>query len=391
MDGSVLMEGYVSPWMNEDLAIFRDQVRRFFEREMVPHVEKWRKQHRVDREAWLKAGEAGILCASIPEAYGGAGGNLAYEAVIAEEAARTGVGSGFGAGNGVHSAICAHYILAYGTEEQKLRWLPKMASGEMICAVAMTEPGTGSDLQAIRTTARREGDHFLISGQKTFITNGQNADLVIVVAKTDKDGGAHGISLIVVEVNDAPGFRRGRNLEKIGMADQDTSELFFDDVKVPVGNLLGGLEGQGFMQLMQQLGWERVSCALGAVVCMEMAVKETVKYTKERKAFGKPIIHFQNTQFKLAECKTAAVAARIFIDHVMVRQLDGTLDPITSAMVKWWCTEQNSKVVDECLQLHGGYGYMMEYPIARMWTDTRVQKIFAGTNEIMKMIIGRTL
>ena len=391
MDGGVLMDGYVSPWMNEDLAIFRDQVRRFFEREMVPHVEKWRKQHRVDREAWLKAGEAGILCASIPEEYGGAGGTLAYEAVITEEAARTGVGSGFGAGNGVHSAICAHYILAYGTEEQKQRWLHPMARGEMICAVAMTEPGTGSDLQAIRTTARREGDYFLISGQKTFITNGQNADLVIVVAKTDKDGGAHGISLIVVEVNDAPGFRRGRNLEKIGMADQDTSELFFDDVKVPVGNLLGGLEGQGFMQLMQQLGWERVSCALGAVVCMEMAVKETVKYTKERKAFGKPIIHFQNTQFKLAECKTAAVAARIFIDNVMVRQLDGTLDPVTSAMVKWWCTEQNSKVVDECLQLHGGYGYMMEYPIARMWTDTRVQKIFAGTNEIMKMIIGRTL
>ncbi|WP_233559788.1 acyl-CoA dehydrogenase family protein [Oleomonas cavernae] len=391
MDGSVLMEGYVSPWMNEDLAIFRDQVRRFFEREMVPHVEKWRKQHRVDREAWLKAGEAGILCASIPEEYGGAGGTLAYEAVIAEEAARTGVGSGFGAGNGVHSAICAHYILAYGTEEQKQRWLPKMASGEMICAVAMTEPGTGSDLQAVRTIARREGDDYLISGQKTFITNGQNADLVIVVAKTDREAAAHGISLIVVEVNDAPGFRRGRNLEKIGMADQDTSELFFDDVRVPAQNVLGGAEGQGFMQLMQQLGWERVSCALGAVVCMEMAVKETVKYTKERKAFGKPIIHFQNTQFKLAECKTAAVAARIFIDNVMVRQLDGTLDPITSAMVKWWCTEQNSKVVDECLQLHGGYGYMMEYPIARMWTDTRVQKIFAGTNEIMKMIIGRTL
>ncbi|RJF94935.1 acyl-CoA dehydrogenase [Oleomonas cavernae] len=385
------MEGYVSPWMNEDLAIFRDQVRRFFEREMVPHVEKWRKQHRVDREAWLKAGEAGILCASIPEEYGGAGGTLAYEAVIAEEAARTGVGSGFGAGNGVHSAICAHYILAYGTEEQKQRWLPKMASGEMICAVAMTEPGTGSDLQAVRTIARREGDDYLISGQKTFITNGQNADLVIVVAKTDREAAAHGISLIVVEVNDAPGFRRGRNLEKIGMADQDTSELFFDDVRVPAQNVLGGAEGQGFMQLMQQLGWERVSCALGAVVCMEMAVKETVKYTKERKAFGKPIIHFQNTQFKLAECKTAAVAARIFIDNVMVRQLDGTLDPITSAMVKWWCTEQNSKVVDECLQLHGGYGYMMEYPIARMWTDTRVQKIFAGTNEIMKMIIGRTL
>lgn len=392
MDGSVLMDGYASPWMTEELSLFRDQVRRFFEREMVPHVEKWRAQHRVDRSAWLKAGEAGILCASIPEEYGGAGGTLAYEAVITEEAARSGVGSGFGAGNGVHSAICAHYILAYGTEAQKKNWLPRMARGETICAIAMTEPGTGSDLQNIKTVARQDGDHYLISGQKTFISNGQNCDLVIVACKTDRDAGVQGVSLIVAEVgDDVPGFRRGRNLEKIGMVDQDTSELFFDDLRVPAENVLGGQAGMGFYQLMEQLGWERISCALGAVVSMELAVAETVKYCRQRQAFGKPILNFQNTQFKLAECKTKAVSSRIFVDQIIVRMLDGTLDPITSAMAKWWCTELNCQVVDECLQLHGGYGYMMEYPIARLWTDCRVQKIFAGTNEIMKMIIGRTL
>jgi acyl-CoA dehydrogenase len=377
--------------MTEELSILREQARRFLERELAPHRERWEKAGVVDREVWKKAGVAGLLCASIPEAYGGGGGTRAHDVVIAEETGRAGLGGGFGAGNGVHSNIVAHYLLAYGTEEQKQRWLPRMASGDLIGAIAMTEPGTGSDLQSVRTTARRDGGDYVINGQKTFITNGQNADLVFVVAKTDPAAGAKGVSIVVVETAKAPGFRRGRNLEKIGMHAQDTSELFFDDVRVPVGNLLGDVEGQGFKQLMVQLAWERLSCAFGAVVAMERAVELTSDYVKERKAFGQPLMSFQNTQFKLAEAKTQAVIARTFVDELMMRLLAGTLDPATAAMAKWWTTDAQCKVIDECLQFFGGYGYMTEYPIARMYADARVQKIYAGTNEVMKLLIARTL
>tara|TARA_R110002110_G_scaffold1531_7_gene6836 strand:+ start:1904 stop:3061 length:1158 start_codon:yes stop_codon:yes gene_type:complete len=385
------MGDYTSPWMNEELAIVRDQTRRFLEREMLPHREKWEAAGVVDRAAWLKAGEAGLLCASIPENYGGGGGTRAHDVVISEEIGRLGLGGGFGAGNGVHSNIVAHYLLAYGTEAQKLEWLPKMTSGELIGAIAMTEPGTGSDLQSVRTTARREGSNYVINGQKTFITNGQNANIVFVVAKTDVNAGAKGVSIVVVETEKVQGFRRGRNLDKIGMHAQDTSELFFDDVRVPVANLLGDEEGKGFKQLMVQLAWERLSCAFGAVVAMERAVEMTVEYVKERKAFGATIMDFQNTQFKLAEAKTQAVIGRSFVDQLMMKLLDGTLDPTTAAMAKWWTTDAQCKVVDECLQFFGGYGYMTEYPIARMYADARVQKIYAGTNEVMKMLIARTL
>lgn len=385
------MSAYVSPWMTEELSILREQTRRFLEREFVPHREAWEAAGVVDREAWRKAGAAGLLCASIPEAYGGGGGTRAHDVVISDEIGRAGLGGGFGAGNGVHSNIVAHYLLAYGTEEQKQRWLPGMASGDLVGAIAMTEPGTGSDLQSVRTTARRDGGDYIINGQKTFITNGQNADLVFVVAKTDTGEGTRGVSIVVVEAAKTTGFRRGRNLEKIGMHAQDTSELFFDDVRMPMNNLLGGVEGQGFKQLMVQLAWERLSCAFGAVGAMERAVEMTVDYVKERKAFGQPIMAFQNTQFKLAEAKTQAVIARTFVDELMVRLLAGSLDPATAAMAKWWTTDTQCRVIDECLQFFGGYGYMTEYPIARMYADARVQKIYAGTNEVMKMLIARTL
>jgi acyl-CoA dehydrogenase len=385
------MNDHASPWMTEELGIVRDQARRFFAREFVPHRERWDDEGVVDRDAWRKAGAAGLLCASIPEAYGGGGGTRAHDIVIAEEIDRAGLAGGFGAGNGVHSTIVAHYILTYGSEEQKQRWLPGMASGELIGAVAMTEPGTGSDLKAVRTAARSDGGDYVISGQKTFITNGQNADLIIVVAKTDPQAGSRGVSLICIEAKEADGFRRGRNLKKIGMHAQDTSELFFDDVRVPKANLLGQVEGEGFKQLMVQLAWERLSCSFGAVHAMENAIRLTAEYVKERKAFGEPLISFQNTQFKLAEAKTHAVIGRTFVDELMVRLLAGTLDPTTAAMAKWWTTDMQGRVVDECLQLFGGYGYMTEYPIARMYTDARVQRIYAGTNEVMKMLIARTL
>nr|WP_188609221.1 acyl-CoA dehydrogenase family protein [Chelatococcus reniformis] len=377
--------------MTEDLRILRDQVRRFLEREFVPHRERWDRQGVVDRDAWRQAGAAGLLCASIPEAYGGGGGTRAHDVVIQEEFGRAGLAGGFGTGNGVHSNIVAHYILAYGTEAQKHRWLPGMGSGEIVGAVAMTEPGTGSDLQAVRTSARRDGDAYIVNGQKTFISNGQTADLILVVVKTDPSAGAKGVSIVGVEAASAPGFRRGRNLEKVGMHAQDTSELFFDDVRVPAENLLGEVEGQGFKQLMVQLAWERLSCAFGAAVAMERAVELTSTYVKERTAFGQPLMSYQNTQLKLAEAKTQAVIARTFVDELMVRLLAGALDPTTAAMAKWWTTDAQCRVVDECVQLFGGYGYMTEYPIARMYADARVQKIYAGTNEVMKLLIARTL
>jgi acyl-CoA dehydrogenase len=376
-------------WMDEELVIFRDATRKIFENEFAPLEERWISQKRTDREVWNLLGQYGLLCASIPQEYGGAGGSFAHEAVICTEQSRALVSS---FSLNVHSAIVAHYILNHGTEAQKQHWLPKMASGDMVAAIAMSEPGTGSDLQAVRTTARRDGDEYVINGSKTFITNGYHADLVCVVAKTDTDApGARGISLIMVETNDLPGFRRGKLLEKIGQRGQDTAELFFDDVRVPVANLLGSEEGKGFPQLMKELPRERLMIAVGAVAVMERAVEETVKYVQERKVFGKRLMDMQNTRFKLAECKTRATAARVFVDDCVVKALSGELDVATAAMAKWWVTETNCQVIDECLQLHGGYGFMLEYPIARMYTDARVGRIYGGANEIMKELVARSL
>ena len=382
------MGDYISPWMTEELSLLQDSAGRFFDREFVPHEEQWAKDGIMPREMWDKAGEAGLLLASVPEEYGGAGGNFAHESVILYEQGRANVRS---LGNAVHSGIVAHYILAFGSEEQKRRWLPKMATGELVGAIAMTEPGTGSDLQAVRTTARMTGNQYAVNGQKTFITNGQHADLVIVVAKTDPEEKARGVSLIVVETAEAEGFSRGRNLEKLGLKAQDTSELFFDDVKVPAANLLGTEEGQGFFQLMNQLPQERLIIGVGACAAMDLAIELTTDYVKQRKAFGKRIVDFQNTRFKLAECKTEAHIARVFVDNCLQRHLAGDLDVTTAAMVKWWCAQKQNDVIDECLQLFGGYGFMDEFPISRMYADARVQKIYGGTNEIMKELIARSL
>lgn len=379
-----------SPWMNEELRMMKTHIARFFQREFVPHIERWDQQGIVDRDAWLKAGEAGILCASIPVEYGGGGGDFRHEMVIEEEMARAGV---TGIGNSVHSGIVAHYILRYGSEAQKRKWLPKMASGELLAAIAMTEPGTGSDLQGVTTQARRQGEHYVISGQKTFLTNGQLANLICVVTKTDPGAGAKGVSLIMVETEsvEGKGFSRGRNLEKIGLKAQDTSEVFFDEAHVPVDNLLGESEGLGFAQLMEQLPQERLIIAVSACVAMERALAYTRDYVKQRKAFGKRILDFQNTQFRLAERLTEARIARVFVDDCAMKLLDGKLDASTAAMAKWWTTQKQCEIVDECLQFFGGYGYMMEYPIAKMYIDARIQKIYGGSNEIMKLLIAREL
>jgi acyl-CoA dehydrogenase len=377
--------------MNEELHILRVAVARFYQKEFVPLMPKWEKQGIVDRDAWYKAGEAGILCASIPEEYGGGGGDFRHEMVIVEELGRAGV-SGFG--NSVHSGIVAPYLLHYGTEEQRKRWLPKMATGELVAAIAMTEPGTGSDLQAVATTALKDGDDYVITGQKTFLTNGQTANLICVVVKTDPDAGAKGTSLVMVETDSVEGeggFSRGRNLEKIGQKAADTSEVFFDQVRVPRANLLGGVEGKGFIQLMEQLPRERLIIAAGACVIMERALQLTSEYVKERKAFGKRIFDFQNTQFRLAERYTEARIARTFVDDCAMKLAEGKLDPTTAAMAKWWTTQKEVEIIDECLQFFGGYGYMLEYPIARMYADARIQKIYGGSNEIMKLLIARDI
>jgi acyl-CoA dehydrogenase len=376
-----------SSWMTDELDDLREMTRDFIAKEILPNTEKVFAQHHVDRDLWNKAGDLGLLCMSIPEEYGGGGGTFAHEAVLIEEQARAADTSW---GVSLHNAIVAHYLLAYGTEEQKQTWLPRMASGETVGAIAMTEPGTGSDLQNVTTKAIRDGDDYVVNGSKTFITNGSQADLIIVVAKTNPSEAASGISLVLVEA-DRPGFRRGRILDKVGQKGQDTSELFFDDVRIPTTNLLGDAEGQGFAQLMRQLPQERLIIAVGSVAGMESAVAQTIAYTKERHAFGKPIFAFQNTKFTLAEAATDATIARVFLDDCIHKHLRGELDIPTVAMAKWWTTDRAMRVADECLQLFGGYGYMTEYPIARMWADNRVQMIYAGTNEIMKEIIARTL
>ena len=379
---------YRSSWMTEELDAFRDQFRKFLAKDLAPHAEEWRRRKMVDRSAWRSLGEMGALLTSVPETYGGLGATFAYDAAVFEDI-ESAVPEAL-SGVTVSSGIVAHYILNYGSEEQKRRWLPGMARGELIGAIAMTEPGTGSDLQSVRTTARRQGNSYVINGQKTFITNGQTADLIIVVARTGGPG-AKGLSLIVVETDSNDGFRRGRNLDKIGLHASDTSELFFDDAVAPPENLLGGEEGQGFVQLMQQLPQERLIIAVGAVASMERAIQLTADYTKERKAFGQPIIDFQNTAFKLAERKTEAMIARVFVDWCIERLIAGDLDAVTASMAKWWCTQKQVETADECLQLHGGYGYMQEYPISRMFVDSRIQKIYGGTNEVMKLLIARSL
>jgi acyl-CoA dehydrogenase len=375
-------------WMTEDLVLLEEQSRRFMAAEFVPHVERWNEEGIYDRDVWKKAGEAGLLCASMPEDYGGAGGTFAHEAVINRELSLAGFDS-FGAP--LHSGIVAPYILHYGTEEQKRRWLPRLATGELVGAIAMTEPGTGSDLQAVRTTAVKSGNRYVLNGSKTFITNGQHANLIIVVAKTDPKAGAKGTSLMVVETDDADGFRRGRKLKKLGLDSADTSELFFEDVSLAADNLLGAEEGQGFAQLMTELPQERLIVAVHAMAMMERALALTIDYVKERKAFGKAIIEFQNTQFVLAECKTEATAAKVFLDHCIGRHVGGGLDTATASMAKYWMTDLQGKIIDRCLQLFGGYGYMEEYPISRMYRDARVLRIYAGTNEIMKLLIARGL
>ncbi|WP_151446039.1 acyl-CoA dehydrogenase family protein [Lacisediminimonas profundi] len=382
------MNGYRAAWMTPELEMLRDSAHRFFEAEFVPLEERWSKAMLMDRDAWNKAGAVGLLCASIPEEYGGGGGTAAHDLVIFGEQARCLIGS---FANTVHSGIVAHYLLAYGNEEQKKKWLPKMASGEMVGAIAMSEPDAGSDLKSVRTRARRDGDHYVIRGSKTFITNGYHADLVCVVCKMGDGNSARDISIVVVETRDLPGFRRGRVLEKIGNKGTDTAELFFDDVRVPVDNLLGPKEGLGFGQLMEQLPVERLYIANNAVAQMERALEMTTAYVQDRKVFGQRLSELQNTRFKLAECKTEATIARVFVDHCIDRVLQGDLDTATAAMAKWWSTQKCFDIIDQCLQLHGGNGYIMDYPIARMYTNVRVGRIYGGSNEIMKEVIARSM
>lgn len=378
---------HTHPWMTDELAQLQDSVRKIFEKEFAPHEARWAKQQKIDREYWQLAGKLGLLCCSIPQEYGGGGGTIAHELVLVAEQARALVTS---LGNSVHSGILAHYILNYGSEAQKRRWLPKMASGEMIGAIAMTEPDAGSDLQNIRTRAAREGDEYVINGSKTFITNGYHANLICVVTKTNAAKRAKGVSLIMLETDALPGFRRGRLLEKIGLKGMDTAELFFEDVRVPVANLLGEQEGQGFSQLMQQLPQERMIIAVRALANMERALAETIRYVKERKVFGKALIEMQNTRYRLAECMTEVSVARAFVDDCIVKLVKGELENTTAAMAKWWCTQKACDIIDECLQFYGGYGYVLEYPIARMYADVRASKIYGGANEIMKELIARS-
>jgi len=374
---------------DEDLRLFENAVARFLEREApAERVAGWRRAGQVELEFWRQAGEAGLLGMMVPEAYGGPGGDFRHEIVLADQLARREI-SGFAAS--LHNVIVTPYIIAHGTEEQKQRWLPKLVSGDLISAIAMSEPDSGSDLQAIRTSAVRDGNGYRINGQKTFISNGQLANLIIVVAKTDPAARGRGISLLVVETAEAEGFRRGRKLEKVGNEAADTSELFFDNVWVPAQNLLGLAEGKGFGQLMAELPRERLLIAVQAAAEMERALETTLDYVKQRKVFGQRILDYQNSQFKLVECKTKATIARIFVNHCIGQQLAGKLDATTAAMAKCWTTDTLCEIVDECVQLHGGYGYMTEYPIGRLFRDTRVSRIYGGSNEIMKVLIGRTL
>jgi len=381
----MLPQLYRHRWMDSEIEAFREAVRRYIAGELAPQLEGWRRQGYIPREVWRPFGEMGFLLPEIDEEYGGAGATLAYQLVVQDELAK----AEMPANVAVHT-IAAHYIRDYGSEAQKRRWLPKLASGEMLAGIAMTEPGCGSDLQAMRTRARREGDEYVIDGAKTFITNGFTANLLVVAVRTG-EAGSKGVSLIVLETEDLAGFRVGRRLEKLGQHASDTAELFFDEVRVPADHLIGAVEGRGFAQLMGQLPYERMLLTVPAAAVIEKAVELTLDYTQQRKAFGQSLYDFQNTRFKLAECATLAHVVRSFVNDCIQRLLDGSLDDSAAYMAKWWCTEQQCKVVDECLQLFGGYGYMAEYPIARLYADARVQRIYGGANEIMKELIARRL
>jgi len=365
---------------------FRDSVRRFLEQEVAPHDERWQEQGYVDKDVWKKAGANGFLCCTMPEEYGGSGADKLYSVVLMEEQARANNSS---LGWGLHSEIVAPYLLNYGSAPLKKKYLPKMAAGEMIGAIAMSEPGAGSDLQGVKTSAMRNGDRYVVNGSKTFITNGWNCDLVIVVAKTDPAKGAKGTSLVVVDTS-MKGFSKGKRLKKMGLKGQDTAELFFDNVEVPAENLLGQ-ENNGFIYLMQELPWERMQIAIGAVAKAEAAIGWTMEYVRDRKAFGKPVASFQNTRFKLAELTTEAQVARVFVDRCIELLLQKKLDTATASMAKYWTSDLENRIIDECLQLHGGYGFMWEFPIARAYVDARVARIYGGTNEIMKEVISRSL
>lgn len=373
------------PWMDEDIEAFRDQVRRYVRSEIAPHMEDWRRQGYIPREAWRPFGEMGFLLPELPEAYGGSGVSLAYQLVVQDELAQVEI-----AANTLVHTIAAHYILAYGSEEQKQRWLPKMASGEHVAGIAMTEPGCGSDLKALRTSARRDGDHYILNGAKTFITNGFTGSLLIIACRTG-DAGSKGVSLIVIETDNLSGFSVGRRLEKIGQHSSDTAELAFDDVRVPVANLLGESEGQGFVQLMKQLPYERLLISTQSCAAIDLALSLTVEYARQRKMFGQTLFDMQNTKFKLAEVATIAHIARSYLNDCIQRLVDGTLDVEAAYMAKWWCSERQCEVMDTCLQLFGGYGYIAEYPIARLYADARVMRIYGGANEIMKDLVSRAI
>ena len=376
-------------WMDDELTMFDESVSRFFADKVSPErIAKWREDGIVEREAWTEMAAAGLLGLSISPEYGGAGGDLRHEAVLMRHLGLIGAE---GWGVPLHNGICGGYLSHNGTEEQRQRWLPGLVSGELITAIAMTEPGAGSDLKGIRTTARRTENGYVLNGQKTFITNGQLADLIIVVAKTDADAGSKGISLIVVDVRDCPGFSRGRNLDKVGMELGDTSELFFEDVHVPAENLLGGVEGKGMYQLMQELPKERLLIAIECMAIIESALAHTLDYVQERRAFGQRVWDFQNTQFTLADCKTEGAIARSFVDECIIKYVEGTLDASTASMAKYWVSERAQSIVDRAQQFFGGYGYMNEYPIAQLYKDVRIKRIYGGTTEIMKLLIARTM
>ena len=385
---SELFPKYRASWETDQHRELRQHAAAFLAKEATPNQERWAKNHQVDREFWNKLGDAGLLGLDLPEEYGGAGGDFGFSAVVAEEFA---LAHDSASGWSVHSPIVAHYIDTYGNAEQKARWMPKIISGETVLAIAMTEPGTGSDLQAVRTTAIRDGDHYVINGSKTFISNGSLCDMVVIVAKTDPTQGAAGVSLIVAEVNDLPGFERGRVLEKVGQHGQDTRELFFTDMRVPVANLLGEQEGLGFYQLMSQLARERLVIGSICAGMAEAAVLEAIKYTKQREAFGKPLINFQHNRFQLAELKAEVLSIKTTVDYCVQALIDGDNDPAVASMGKLIAADRAVAVVDRCVQFFGGYGYRMEYPIGRAYAAARVNKIYGGTSEIMKEIISRTL
>ncbi len=385
---SALFPSYRASWETDAHRDLRKHAAEFLRKESTPNQERWSAQHQVDREFWNKLGDAGLLGLDLPEEYGGAGGDFGFSAVVAEELA---LAQDTATGWGVHSPIVAHYINTYGNTEQKARWMPGIISGDLVLAIAMTEPGTGSDLQGVRTSAVRDGDHYVINGSKTFISNGTHCDLLVIVAKTDPSQGAKGISLIVAETKDLPGFERGRVLEKVGQHGQDTRELFFSDMRVPVANRLGEEDGQGFIQLMTQLARERLIIASGNAGMAEAAVLESIKYTKEREAFGQPLIKFQNTRFQLAELKAEVLSIKTTVDWCIQNYIDGANDPATASIAKLVATDKGVAVVDRCVQFFGGYGYMMEYPIARAYAAARVNKIYGGTSEIMKELISRSL